>query len=446
MTAAVLGERAGGDSKTRRSASSRKTWLVGGLMVATLMALVLTFCLHATAHAQELHVHYPIPGDNQVRSAPPAPFCANSATIEDCFMSPSWSTYTLPTSNIQNPLSQGSALFFITPSDVTVGNTQIRTLWQWMVYVVDAFIVLILMLNGLKIMLGGTVFRNAEVLETLPGVLLGLIAAHLSLLIVALFLGLGNSLTADLYQVATANHITARPSGTTQGQIVDNLWCTTLANATGGGGTNDTVSLARVRVIAPYCLQSVDITNNVQTTPDTLQFPSVFDALGSLNGIAGLIIQVEGLMIVGVEVIILFGSNLCIVFAPAMIACTALPGKVGLPVTRLWFQSILSLALVKFGMGCALIITQSMIGLVIHYLSQIHGLDNSTIIEIVEIAVLWFVLRIPSLFNTSFMRIMADAGQAMGQAAGASIAVSIGEAQAGMQAVGGGVGLLAIAR
>ncbi len=420
-------EHAGRESRTLSPDFSRNKRLVVGLVVAGVIALLLTFCWHSVAHAQEVHTYRPIPpggpGDQAATS------CALGTDLVNCFMDPTIATSTISNKNVQNPLAAGNTLFFVTSSKATVGSDQVVALWQIMLDMVDAFVVLIIMLNGLKVIIGGTIFRYADAVEALPGMLLALVAAHASILIVAMFLGLNNVLSVDLYNWAegTVQHPNATTAQTT---------CHVNGfHAVPGAPTTNTCANQQVNFLDQFTI-----------TPQKLALPGLLDALGSFFNLTGLIVQILGLMMLAQVLIRLFFINLYIVFAPIGIACWALPGKTGQPLTRMWLQGFISTVLVQFVQVAALVVVQLMLSTVATQLHNINGLDTGTMVNILEIAVLWFILRIPSLFNTAPMRTMTEAGQAMGQAAGASLAVGVAEIQFIVQGATGIAGAISAAR
>jgi hypothetical protein len=299
-------------------------------------------------------------------------------------------------SNIPNPGGMGNVLFFYTPLNVTIGDMHTQTvttaLWRIMLDAVDVCIILILILNGVRIIVVGTVFRYADAVESLPGVLLALIAAHVSMIFIAFFLGLNNALVSGVYTWASSS-VPAFPSTFT-------------------------------------------------ITPSDLEFTNLFQNLTSLTNILGLIIKILGLMLLAQIIIRIFLINLYIILAPVGIACWALPGRVGQPLTRSWAGGFVSLALVQFVQITALIVIQAIIASFVSYLSsQVHSLDTTTFTQVLNVAVLWFIFRIPSLFPTSPMRSLVEIGDTMSAAVSGTIATQIATAQMGLSAIIGVVGI-----
>ncbi len=442
MVGGSLIARVGRESGVLSPAFSRNKRLVVGLMVAGVIALLLTFCLHSVAHAQGTNAHRPILANQPDGTTQTNAACA---ALEDCLVNISAPTLidnqaaiqhefsgsgqTKPhLLGIQNPLN-GSVLFFFTPADMTVSNPQVRALHNIVLGIVDAFIVIIMMLNGIRTILGGSVFRYTNVVESLPGVLLALVAAHISLLIVALFLGLNNAASVDLY-----NWSKTHSNSASLGQLLESQQC---KNALDG------------RVIA-HC--TLLLRQEDSLVPDNFNLPNISDVLTSLRNVTQLIVKVLGLMLLAQVIIRLFFINLYLVLGPVGIACWALPGKAGQPLTRMWLQGFISTIMVQLVQIIAVIVVQYMLNVIAVQLTSIASLQpgpldgtTSPLGDMLRISALWFILRIPALLGSSPLRIVSEAGQAMGQAAGASLAVGVAELQ-GAISVGTSVASIGIAR
>nr|BBH87490.1 hypothetical protein KTC_22410 [Thermosporothrix sp. COM3] len=158
----------------------KRRWLRLALLLLCLHGLFALFCLTTPAKAADP--------------------CSEGKATKVCLegTSVSSSSYTGNDSKIQNPFPD-NPLFFFTPYDITVDNPTVRLLWGGVLALVDMFLVISIMLNGIRVMLVGSVFRFADAVETLPGVLLALIVAHISLTFMTSAIGLGNMLTHSLY-------------------------------------------------------------------------------------------------------------------------------------------------------------------------------------------------------------------------------------------------------
>ncbi len=318
-------------------------------------------------------------------------------------------------SGILNPIANGSALFFLTSPADTVGQATVQTLWGIMLGVVDVCGALMIIMSGLYIMVGGTVFRMARAVETIPGVLLALVAAHISLIFIGTLLGLNNAVVYDLYQWADSNVNVSVQSGITAVVSVPiSKDCTNLG-------------CDHPRVVREDPLAAIQI------TPQNLDFTDMLQNISSLSDMLGLIIKIMGLMLLAQVIIRLFFIDLYIVLAPLGIACWALPGRVGQPLTRLWVRGFVSTMLVQFVQVTALIVVEVMVPPLFIYFYN-HGGSGlfqqaTTLTEVFNIALLWFVFRVPALFETAPMRTLLAAGQAMSAAVGGVVTTQIAIAQ-----------------
>lgn len=201
--------------------------------------------------------------------------------------------------SIQTPFGIGSLLYFTDPN-LTVNAPGVSPLWEVGLFVVDGFMVFLIMINGIRIIMSGSIFRYADVAETLPRVILALVAAHLSLLFIDFFASLSNALCN--YLVTSANGINT--------------------------GTN---------LAAFFGFH--------------LPQPTFWDLIGfHLVELIQLIIEVILFLFQLTLALMLFAQlitriiliDLYIVFSAPCIACWALPGRSGQPVTRTWLQGFLS--------------------------------------------------------------------------------------------------------
>lgn len=186
---------------------------------------------------------------------------------------------------------------------------------------------------------------------------------------------------------------------------------------------------------------SADATGNTfQLVPDDLDFTDLFKNLQTLTDALPMMRKILALMLLAQMIVRIFFINLYIVTAPLGIASWALPGKVGQPVTRLWLQGFLSTVFVQLVMVTALIGIQTLLGSVLSFTAGgdpqhvAGGLDNKSLTNIIYIACLWFVMRIPALFNTAPMQTMSSAGQMMAQTVSTTIGMQVAQFQMEVQA------------
>ncbi len=422
---------------------------------------------HVTTSVQESHtqLHLAVGNANSSLLAPP-PQCTsiqqcqclygNLTACSDCP-----SNFTANSPSIQNPIAPGSTLFFCTPFNMTIGNAQVIALQRFVSWIVDACVVVILVLTGLRLMVAGTTFRFANAIETVPGVLLALVVAHLSMPFMTLFLGLNNVLSVGLYNYTSH---TLQPYQQQYVMYRREDVCDLMSIPRGACGIAVWTTLATTAVTQPWLIGVLtasqatqggrDFTNfwvldqpvpaSVSVTPTSLDFTNIWNTLGSLFDITGLMVKILTLMLMGQVIARILQFDLYIISGSAGIAAWSLPAGAGQSLTRAWFKGFGSLVMVQFLQVAGFILIQFMLNQFAVILNhQINPDPNNpilnplTLVNIMRISLLWFVLRIPSLLGTAPMRNMVEAGQAMQQAAVATIGVTVAEVQTAVTAVGG---------
>ncbi|GHO57218.1 hypothetical protein [Ktedonobacter robiniae] len=188
-----------------------------------------------------------------------------------------------------------------------------------------------------------------------------------------------------------------------------------------------------------------------QLVPESLDFTNLFDNLQKLGDFTQMAAKILALMFLGQMIIRLFFINLYIITAPLGIACWALPGKVGQPVARLWLHGFISTVMVQFLMVVALIVIQVLLGNMLAFVGgdpqhPIGNLSDGTLGDIMRIACLWFVARIPSLIGNAPMRTLTATGQMMGYAVGTTISMQISQFQMITQVASSAVSVAAAVR
>jgi hypothetical protein len=306
---------------------------------------------------------------------------------------------------VQNPIGKNPLMFFTDPK-LTVGQTGIQQLWVGGVAIVDVFMVILIAVNGIRIMVSGSVFRYADVAESLPRILVALIAAHISLALVGILLGLNNSLCAAFLEWGNKLTINTKnmPDG---GNITFQDIFKDMYNGMGGwtGMVKDTFlgsipGLNSLTGSQPIALTLLE------------QLPRMILQLVALVMSAMLFAQ----LIVRIMLIDLF----TVISAPC-IACWALPGRAGQPATNFWLQGTIGAIMTQFLQTVGIIVSQLIFDTIFTQLNNnVPGFlkGNDVVKLVVYLAMLWFILRMPSLFrlNPSTQMIMAG-GQAVGQAA-----------------------------
>jgi hypothetical protein len=304
---------------------------------------------------------------------------------------------------IKNPIADDSLLFFTKP-DLTVGQGGVQKLWAGGVAIVDVFMVVIIAVNAVRIMISGSVFRFADVAETLPRVLVAIIASHISLALVTIVLGLNNGLCSAF--LAWANtlpfHATNMPGEITLAGVF-----TDALGLTGSSGWLDTV----ISVVGDLTGTSL-ITNLLRNLP---------------RMILQLVALTMSLMIFAQLIIRIMLIDMFTIISAPCIACWGLPGRSGQGITNFWIQGTAGAIFSQVLQTVGIIVSQFIFDDIFNIVKQhtpgmltgsnqlIH--TDDLIKLVVYIAVLWFVIRMPSLLrlNPSAQMIMAG-GQAAGQA------------------------------
>jgi hypothetical protein len=462
-----------------RTPKKHRLWYMGLLALFCIVSfLCATGTLSTPAFAAE---HVPAqpgghtPAQNNLSGTPPPEIpiqtdCATPQTdpsnIADCTNVQG----TQDNQSIQNPIAANSPLMFFTDPAYTTGLQPVNTLWLGMLYIVDGFIVVVLMLNGIIIMLGGSVFRYSKAIEALPGILLALIVANVSMTFITLTLGLNNVMSRDLYNWTQKSGLQSANPSITQlfwqhpisqswSPVYDNTgYDQPPANAKCSVDTTDTnVPLQNLGIEGGQLNTCTWPTFTI--TPQGIDFTKldISSLMKSIPGALDLMIDVMALTLIAQVIIRIFFINLYIVFAPLGIACWAMPANVGRGLTSMWFKGFISTVLVQFVQMTAIILLQLILDSLLTYFTgtgQIHSniLSPSILTKLINVAFLWFIFRIPSMFNTAPMRSMVEIGQTMSQTVSAFVGMQFAEAQAqtaeiwgGAEGVGG-MAMMGIAR
>jgi len=345
---------------------------------------------------------------------------------------------------IQGPLGGSDAFFFSTLPELTVGEAFVQQLEGIAQDVVDACIVLLLVLAGFRVMLGGSVFRHANVIETLPGILLALVVANLSMGIVTLFLGLNNAVSVEFYnygvkQTPIATNVGPKPSSL-KSELIKGAECVGGGLVVGGppgavAGGEACAIYDKLNAPADWnaVLQDQVAPPNLTSGVNLSGLGTLWDAVSNpLKFIAG----VMTLMLIGQMVIRIIVLDFYIVLAPIGIGCWALPGRSGQSLTHMWLRGFFSTLFVQMLQVVALILVHLLIGAIAtNIYPQFHALApnaDNTLLWVLVIAEYWFVLRIPSVLGgTPSMNMMMNFGGAMSQAVTTVITMASAEVQLG---------------
>ncbi|HLZ63274.1 MAG TPA: hypothetical protein VKR06_40595 [Ktedonosporobacter sp.] len=310
--------------------------------------------------------------------------------------------------NLKAPLGIDSLLYFTDPCS-TLYAFGIPGIWSAMLGVVDIFMVLLITLNAMRIMVSGSIFRYADVAETVPRILLALIMAHLSFIMIGFFLALNNTLCLYLVHWGDA--------------LMNTSHTDALMDMHSPGGS------------------LWDIVSDLQAL--LTWFIEILFLLAKFS----LALIIYGQMIIRLIMIALY-----VIFSAPCIACSALPGRSGQPITQMWLKGFITLIFSQMVQVGGLIAAEIVLNVVDAELSQkggplqfvatVVGQDNlaNIVNSFAGVVVLWFILKVPSLLGSPATQMMAGGGSMMagmvGGAVGAIAGVAAG-AGSGIAGAGG---------
>ncbi len=295
-----------------------------------------------------------------------------------------------------------SGLLGWTDPGITSNNPQIKIAWGGVLGMADLLLVLFIMINGIRISLGGVGFRYADALEALPRTILAFAAAHLSLLFVALLIDLNNALCQSILVVARQNNL-AYTGGLTITDLVKQ-GITLLIELIGwilgsfipyvGEVLQGTAATA---FIASFVVFLIDL---------TLMIFYLFLAIQLLIRIALI--------------------NLLLILAPLGFASWALPQGSGQGLTRIWLNATFASILVQFlQLTCytfGLLLLNPVAGLTQHFpVLDFFGIEPGMLFKI---ATLWITLRVPGLVQNVTTQTMGEGSRSMASMIGQTLGVA----------------------
>lgn len=244
-----------------------------------------------------------------------------------------------------------------TPPSDTYQNATVITLWTGFLQVVDLALACIIVIGGYNAIVGGHIgMRSSELTRFLPRMILAVLAAHFSLYFIGLFIDLENALCSVATNLAGLSML-----------------------------TNTIVTIFQGNLLGAGLLVWI---------------------LALLLGIMDILLGAQ--MVVRVALILVL-----IVLAGPALACFALPQT--LSYGRTWLSLFANSVMVQFFQ----VVTLALGGVLITSLGAAHlfNLDSTLATLLISIAVLYLVLRIPSIVQHFALRPMTDASTAVAGAA-----------------------------
>lgn len=364
---------------------------------------------------------------------------SSSASPDPC---PSHTSYVFPnTGNIRGPLGGSSYLFFFTDRGITVDECHVQAISNVMTYIVNIFVAILIILAGLRIMLGGSVLRYASAIEILPGILLALLAANLCLPITGLAMDLSNALTNATY--TTLDGMPASHVAFDGNDIVTqtcNHWYTLGGILVGGGFFSPLTGFIGEEMGCNMDPYTTDWASKLQDTPQVPDLGGGFLlAFKSLSDLLGFTVGIMALMLMGQMALRVLLIDFYIVTGPLGMGAWALPGNGGKSLTRMWLQDFFTVLFSQFLQVIALIVVRLVVGAItsglyasLHGPGTTHVTNDSTLLWVMQIAQYWFLIRIPSLISTrptSPLNMMVNFGQTMAQTAQTVVGTTLAEIQ-----------------
>ena len=332
----------------------------------------------------------------------------NSATGQATDLQPKASQ---PSSEIGDEWLIGSntGLLAWTDPRFTIGqNTQILTAWHGVLLIADLFLVLFIMINGIRIALGGAGFRYADALETLPRILLAFAAANLSQLFIANLLELNNDLCLAITTFAQ-NKGLVDTGGLTVLTLIEsgvNLLID-LVGGIMGGIVSHFISIGKAFTEAALSLFAGSLV-------------SFFISLTLM--VLYLFVMIQ--LIIRIALI-----NLLTILAPLGFACWALPQGAGQQLMRIWLNATFASIMVQFlQLTCytfGLLLFSPISGLT-HFIPIIGFLNFDTGV-LFKLPIVWITLRIPGMVQNVATQTMGEGSRntasMISQTVGAAVSV-----------------------
>jgi hypothetical protein len=169
------------------------------------------------------------------------------------------------------------------------------------------------------------------------------------------------------------------------------------------------------------------LTGNANDLNFDEHFVTIDDAVAAPDHMFDFVLQTVSLILFVQGVTRLFLVILYMILSPLGLACWALPGKVGMPVTKLWLHGFISLCMVQFLQTVGILVTGSTIQTITDFMKhQFNGATTDVLLaRIVRMGTLWFITRIPSMMQTGPLQMVVAAGQMASQTVNATMSMQL---------------------
>lgn len=417
--------------------------LILGISLVSLLSLsVQPAQAHSLTTAQQTKAYKP---DAYASPAMPKDDCSDGSAT--CFAG----TPDQNSGKVKNPMGDNPLMFFTDPG-LTVGQSSVVTLWQGGVAIVDVFVVLLIALNGIRIMVSGSIFRYADVVETIPRILVSLVAAHISLSLIGIILGLNNGLSAAF--LGFAQHVSFGTNKLPNDVSFNAIFTDAIKSVLGSAGTGALASgllaigAGVLKTFGGPIGSAIGSIMGGASGAAKMGFGVAF-AIALLTQLPRIMLQIVALvmttMLFAQMIVRILLIDFYIVISAPCIACSCLPGRSGQPVTNFWLKGIITTILAQSLQTVGVIVAQILFDSIFALVNnKLPGFFNNNIISdvnlaqlVVYVAMLWFILRLPTIFSLNPSTQMIAAGGQLAASAASSVVGAVGSGASGVVSLGG---------
>lgn len=287
------------------------------------------------------------------------------------------------------------ALFQVLP-DLTYNNPTVKNLLGAMQLLAWSLLVPLIMLMGVSFMTGRGTFRFADLIESVPRLMLGVIGVVACLPVAQLAIDSVNALCAGFMDVLSSGGNGGNiPVGSVISVVMpSNMWLMwiLILNALG-------LALMIANVVAPLMILGNDFGAFI-----SIAILVILYALVPI--LAPEFIKTSFAMLIAGQVVIRFILiDLYIVLSPIAVISIGLPGQIGVGFAREWIMGFLSLVVSQFAVVAVL-----GLGIAVQSYYSTTAKESDMVLLIMQYAILGLVIRVPSLFKTNAVGMIGQAG------------------------------------
>ncbi|GCE03481.1 hypothetical protein KDAU_08100 [Dictyobacter aurantiacus] len=303
--------------------------------------------------------------------------------------------------NVQNDLLTGDGgWLYAIPLNLTTDNVTIQSLVGVLQALAESMLVLVIMILGIRIMMGGAGGWNfGELLEALPRLIFSVVAVALCLTLAGELITFSNGVSSLF------------PNSLGQGGL--NTKVTDIIMPMGHWGrylellTDCGLSFPLAMAAAPFAIFG---TNLGAAAAAALVVQAVVSLVTNAPGfcILGFSMALTGIIIARILLI-----NVYIILSPLAVIAAGLPGQVGQNFTRQWIMGFLSLLAAQVAQVVTLFVGMAILDAYNQLFSSSGGDIGGLFIRYGTLLVL---LRVPTLFSANSTAIIKEVGPTLGTA------------------------------